>query len=302
MARQPVPKRELAILHLGHFSFRAKSLAPPELYAKAGRNRWIFSEKVRDVSTSLDMTTKVSFALLIAILVSVGAAQESPTPSAPPEESPALSTPPEGSGAPSPLPEQTPSVPPGRSVRISFVPPPMEGIISLGIYDSTGKLMRVLHQEAKLNEFAIGADGLVTQWDGKNDEDKDLPAGKYHAHGYLVGSLKMEDLGQASAPVAENNAARTAKVRLIPNPLHNDKRSIVDIGIGFDSDGSYLKTDDELPLVTVSETPNLIRAGISKKSENAVDVWQDDGTSVREFRVSNVNKMMAFDCGEIELK
>jgi hypothetical protein len=194
------------------------------------------------------------------------------------------------------------SVPPGRSARISFVPPPMEGTISLGIYDGTGKLIRVLHQGAKLDEFAIGADGLVTQWDGKNDEDEDVPAGKYHAHGYLVGSLKVEDLGQASAATIKNNAARTAKVRLVQNPLRNDKRSIVDIGIGFDSDGSYLKSSDELPLVTVSETPNLVRAGISKKSENAVDVWQDDGTTVRQFRISNVDEMMAFDCGEIELK
>jgi len=178
----------------------------------------------------------------------------------------------------------------------------MEGTISLGIYNSTGKLMRVLHQESKLDEFAIGADALVTQWDGKNDEDEDLPAGKYHAHGYLVGSLKVDDLGQAPAAEIENSAARTAKVRLVPNPLRNDKTSIVDIGIGFDSDGSYLKTSDELPLVTVSETQNLIRAGISKKGENAVDVWQDDGTTVRQFRISNVNNMMAFDCGEIELK
>jgi hypothetical protein len=178
----------------------------------------------------------------------------------------------------------------------------MDGTINLGIYDSTGKLVRVLHQEAKLNEFAIGADALVTQWDGKNDEDEDLPAGKYHAHGYLVGSLKVDDLGPASAAVIENNAGRSAKVRLVPNPLRNDKRSIVDIGIGFDSDGSYLKTSDELPLVTVSETPNLIRAGITKKSENAVDIWQDDGTTVRQFRISNLDQMMAFDCGEFELK
>jgi hypothetical protein len=178
----------------------------------------------------------------------------------------------------------------------------MEGTISLGIYDGTGKLVRVLHQEAKLNEFAIGADALVTQWDGKNDDDEDLPAGKYHGRGYLVGSLKVEDLGQASAAMIQNNADRTAKVRLVPNPLRNDKRATLDIGIGFDSDGSYLKTNDELPLVTVSETPNLVRAGISKKSENAVDVWQDDGTTVRQFRISNVDKMMAFDCGEIELK
>jgi hypothetical protein len=187
-------------------------------------------------------------------------------------------------------------------VRISFVPPPLDGTISLGIYDANGKLVRVLNQEAKLNEFAIGADALVTQWDGKNEEDEDLPAGKYHAHGYLVGPLKVQDLGQSSRAAIENSAARNVKVRLVPNPLRNDRRSIVDIGVGFDSDGSYLKTNDDLPLVTVSETPNLIRAGITRKSENAVDVWQDDGTTVRQFRISNLDQMMAFDCGEFELK
>jgi len=187
-------------------------------------------------------------------------------------------------------------------VRISFVPPPLEGTISLGIYDKNGKLVRVLHQEAKLNEFAIGADALVTQWDGKNDDEEDLPAGKYRARGYLVGSLKIEDLGQSSGLAIENDASRNVKVRLVPNPLRNDKRSIVDIGVGFDSDGSYLKTNDDLPLVTVSEMPNLIRAGITKKSENAVDIWQDDGTTVRQFRISNLDQMMAFDCGEFELK
>jgi hypothetical protein len=63
-----------------------------------------------------------------------------------------------------------------------------------------------------------------------------------------------------------------------------------------------LKTTDELPLYTVSETPNLDRAFITKKSEKSVDVSQDDGAAVRQFRVSNVDKMMAFDCGEFELK
>ena len=100
----------------------------------------------------------------------------------------------------------------------------------------------------------------------------------------------------------ENNASRTVKVRLIPNPLANDKRSIIDIAIGFDSDGSYLKTTDDLPLIMLSEAPNLIRGFIKKKNEKSVDVWQDDGTSVRQFRISNVDKMMAFDCGEFELK
>src|SRR6184192_388141 len=253
--------------------------------------------KVRDISTSLDMTTRVSFAFLIAIWASATFAQESPTPIPSPtvEESLSPSISPEEPPTPAPVPAQTPSASPARSVRISFVPPPLEGTITLGIYDKSGKLVRVLHQEAKLNEFAIGADALVTQWDGKNDDEEDLPAGKYRARGYLVGSLKVEGLSQAAASPPENNAARNVKVRLVPNPLRNDRRSIVDIGVGFDSDGSYLKTNDDLPLVTVSEMPNLIRAGITRKSENAVDIWQDDGTTVRQFRISNLDQMMAFD-------
>src|SRR5438132_2393972 len=241
------------------------------------------------------MTRKVNVPILIALVSACTAfAQESPT--ATPSPTPAESA------TPSPTLEQMPSAPPTRTVRLSFVPPPLEGKISPGLYDGNGKLVRVLHQEAELNDFTIGADALVTQWDGKNDDGANLPAGKYHARGYLVGHFTVEDLGQASFPAMENNAIPNVKVKLIPNPLRNDRRSIVDLGIGFDNDGSYLKTIDDLPLFTVSETPNLIRALITKKSEKSVDVWQDDGAAVHQFRVSNVDQMMAFDCGEFELK
>ncbi len=250
------------------------------------------------------MTARATFALLIATVYSVALGQDSPTPSpaATPEESPVLSVAPFESATPSPTPEQSPSVSPLRSVRISFVPPPLEGTISLGIYDKTGKLVRVLQQQAQLNEFATGADGLVTQWDGKNDDDQDLPSGKYHARGYLVGSVKLQDLGGSSQPAMENEANAMVKVRLVRNPLRNEKKPVIELGIAFDSDGSYLKTSDGLPLFSVSETPKLTRAWIAKKSENAVDAWQDDGTQVHQFRVSNLDQMMAFDCGQVGLR
>jgi len=241
------------------------------------------------------MTKKLNVAILIAFgLICIAVGQESPTPN--------QSSTPEESASPLPTPEQAPSASPARSVRISFVPPTLEGTISLGLYDASGKLVRVLHQEAELTEFTIGADALVTQWDGKNDDGEDSPPGKYHAHGHLVRTLKVQDLRQDPSPAMENNAIPSVKVKLIPNPLRNDRRSIVELAIGFDSDGSYLKTIDQLPLFTVSETPNLVRALITKKSEKSVNVWQDDGTVVHQIRVSNVDKMMAFDCGEFELK
>jgi hypothetical protein len=249
------------------------------------------------------MATKNTTAILMALLASAVFAQESPIPPPPtPEESLFASPSPRESVTPSPTPIQTPSATPPRKVRISFLPPPLEGTISLGIYDENGTLVRVLHQQAELNEFTIGADALVTQWDGKNDDDEDLPSGKYRAHGYLVGHLKVDDVNEPTPLPLENEPATSVKVRLMPNPLANHKRSIIDLCVGFDSDGSYLQTADDLPLFMLSEAPNLVRAFITKKSEKSVDVWQDDGTSVRQFRISNVDKMMAFDCGEFELK
>jgi len=235
-------------------------------------------------------------------LVGISDAQESPTPapSSTPGDSPSASISPEPM-VPLSIPEQTPTPSPARSVRISFVPPPLDGTISLGIYDQTGKIVRVLHQNAQLNDFAIGADALVTRWDGKDDGHQDSPSGRYHARGYLIGPLKREDLGKTSPPSTEIEG-NVAKIRLVRNPLRKDKRPVVELGVGFNSEGTYLQTGDRLPLFKISETSNVTRAGIAAKGENAVDIWEDDGTSVHQFRVSNVDEMMAFDCGEFELK
>jgi len=238
------------------------------------------------------------------LAIGIAAAQESPSPiaSATPEESPALSISPEESITAPPAPVQTPSASPARSVRVSFVPPPLEGTISLGIYDTTGKLVRVLHQEAQLNEFTIGADALVTQWDGKNDDGEDLPAGKYRARGYLVSALKVEDLSQVADSPPQGRPDASVKLKLMPNPLANNKRPTIEIAAGFENDGSYLKTADGLPLFTVNESPNVTRALAAMAGEKSIQIWQEDGTGSHRFRISNVDKMMAFDCGEIELK
>src|SRR5215208_3322552 len=92
----------------------------------------------------------IILALLSCVaFVAIAGTQELPTPTASPMpgESPS-SISPEQSTPPSPTPEQTPSPSPARSVRISFVPPPMDGTISLGIYDQTGQLVRVLRRNA----------------------------------------------------------------------------------------------------------------------------------------------------------
>jgi len=176
----------------------------------------------------------------------------------------------------------------------------MEGTISLGIFDSNDKLIRVLHREAKIANFTIDENALKTTWDGKNDAGEDLPAGKYRARGYMVARLKVDDLGKVDSPPSD--ASGHLSVKLVTNPLVSDTRSVADIGVGFDGKGSLLKTMDGLPLATVQETPNLVRVSIEKDGEKAADVWEEDGSNVEHLRVSNIDKMMAFDCGFFELK
>lgn len=383
----------------------------------------------------------------------------------------------------------TPSPAPARNIRISFVPPPLDGTISLGVYDAKGKLVRVLFREADINEFTIGQDALSKTWDGKDDAGENVPPGKYSAHGFVVGDVKIEGVGfffndwvtSADAPrfsrirsltmrdedlllevdlvpsgnghvlydaaskttgVTETDAEATAspspsvtvtgdvdpilaipgrngtrwvidrtekgstttelkqfsasgeflrrlpvsatdpqpkaiaasmredkiylleeneaaqrvrglrlvatksedaeqpvsewkvefekwiyahkefslvdgkpaaasakaetsekvKVKLLPNPLLKDDRVTVELAVGIDADGSFLKTADGLPLCTISETPELVRALVAARGANAIDVFQDDTAVVEQFRVTGVDQMMSFDCGGFELK
>lgn len=178
----------------------------------------------------------------------------------------------------------------------------MEGTLSLGIYDRDGKLVRVLVHEGNVEEFEVGADALMAKWDGKNDNDEDLPPGKYRARGFSVGQLKVDDLGPAKTPPADLVAADHVSIKLVANPLSKDAKSNIDIAVSSDEEEIALKTTDGLPLFTVIETPHLARIGITKSGEKAVDIWADGGNAIEQVRVSNIDKMMAFDCGEIELK
>jgi hypothetical protein len=94
----------------------------------------------------------------------------------------------------------------------------------------------------------------------------------------------------------------TISVKLQPNPLLADARVTVELAVGLDEDGSFLKTSDGLPLCSISETPELIRGLLAAHGSNALDVFQDDGAVVEQFRVTGVDQMMSFDCGGFELK
>jgi len=200
-------------------------------------------------------------------------------------------------------PSPSPSATPARSVRISFVPPPLEGKISLGVYNESGQLVRVLHQEAEFDEFAIGADALSTKWDGKDDYDYDLPAGKYSARGFLVAPTKIGAIAEANMTGGVPPGANPIHIKLVANPLEDNERPTVDISAGFDEDDVYLQTTDGLPLLTITKRNDAkeVWVGAGRDNKNVM-VFVSNGSNVRQFEVNGVTKMMAFDCGMFELK
>ncbi len=88
--------------------------------------------------------------------------------------------------------EDEPPPPKKGGVRITFLPPPIEGALSLGIYDKKGKLVRVLAREATKKDFFVGLNGYIANWDGKDDAGKPAPAGTYSARGFAIGDLDVQ--------------------------------------------------------------------------------------------------------------
>jgi hypothetical protein len=114
--------------------------------------------------------------------------------------------------------DENPPPPKKEGVQIVFLPPPMEGTLSLGVYDKAGKLVRTLHREATDREFKKGINGLITHWDGRDDAGQPLPPGKYAARGWMIGDLKVEGVAyHGNDWLSDENTPRFARVLTVQN-------------------------------------------------------------------------------------
>ena len=69
---------------------------------------------------------------------------------------------------------------------------PGQGLITLGVFNKAGKLVRTLHAMDGEEAFRIGLNGYITQWDGRDDAGQKVPAGRYFLRGYLIGDVALE--------------------------------------------------------------------------------------------------------------
>lgn len=110
-----------------------------------------------------------------------------------------------------------------RAVEIRFVPAIPEGTVSLGIYDSSGSLVRVLCDEWPIGRFAAGLNGLSTDWDGKDAAGQPVAAGVYHARGFVIGDVGVE--GEAihfNDWITGDDAPRIVSVGSVATPAGGD--------------------------------------------------------------------------------
>lgn len=78
-----------------------------------------------------------------------------------------------------------------QGIDVRFVPPGASGTVSLGIYDASGKLVRVLCDEWTFDKFREDFNGLATTWDGRDASGARAPAGNYSARGFVVGDTDV---------------------------------------------------------------------------------------------------------------
>lgn len=68
---------------------------------------------------------------------------------------------------------------------------PAPGRVTLAVFDKSGRPVRLLHSLDDEEKFQIGLNGLITRWDGLDDDGRRVAPGIYHIRGYLIGETEV---------------------------------------------------------------------------------------------------------------
>ena len=162
-------------------------------------------------------------------------------------------------------------------VSLTFLPPPHEGTISLGIYNKSGSLVRTLFKEASDKDFTVGLNGFITQWDGKDDAGQPAPPGKYFARGFSVGEIEVEGIAfHLNDWVLDENAPRIRDV----SEIHLAPEGDLVLRAKLAQDKTvFLRRSKEGGLQTVQES---VTTSTAKGSLRAREPWIRENSGLRE--------------------
>jgi hypothetical protein len=205
-------------------------------------------------------------------------------------------------------------------VRITFLPPPMDGTISLGVYSQDGKLVRTLKTEAEAKDFVIGLNGLITRWDGKNDAGEAAKPGSYNVRGFSVGSLEVEGVAYYGNDwITNDESPRITRVlgagrflgpgRVeIPVEVIGGKAGRVTVTVGEDPAGAAavaFLAESELPEDSTAEVhfslptgaENSVRSGDTTFAFGPGKVWKRSGAEWLAMPFSDLEKPVGVASG-----
>jgi hypothetical protein len=113
----------------------------------------------------------------------------------------------------------------GADQSFAVALPELEGPVTMGIFSQSGERVRLLYRDATVDSIPAGLNGLIMNWDGKNDQGEAVPAGIYKARGIVHGPLGISALPQQEI-VPSPHAAEPQPLPLFPERPVFSKNSI----------------------------------------------------------------------------
>jgi hypothetical protein len=108
--------------------------------------------------------------------------------------------------------------------------------------------------------------------------------------------------GEVTANAADAPQLESLRFRLEENPLTGERQTIT-IRAVTDSNGSCLATADGLPLLLISNQPDIRRAVIHRgKAPDSLRLLQSNGTAVEEYLIEGLRHILPLNAGQIEIR
>ena len=108
--------------------------------------------------------------------------------------------------------------------------------------------------------------------------------------------------GEVTANAADAPQLESLRFRLEENPLTGERQTIT-IRAVTDSNGSRLATADGLPLLLISNQPDIRRAVIHRgKAPDALRFLQSNGAAVEEYLIEGLRHILPLNAGQIEIR
>ena len=81
---------------------------------------------------------------------------------------------------------------PRNQISVELASPPLDGTVSIGVFNATNQCVRVLFKSEDQEKIPAALNGFSIVWDGKTDSGKSAIQGQYEIRGVTVGDVRVE--------------------------------------------------------------------------------------------------------------